>query len=74
MGLHDVLLAGGTTIAWAHCMSATFGQLACIGPSRIWQTAAQDYRMGWYDILLGEGTSSCTGLLHKHNIWKIGLH
>ena len=71
MGHHNTLLAGGTTLAWAHCMSATFGQLARIGLSRIWQTAARDYRMGRYNILLGEGTSPRTGPLHERNIWKL---
>jgi hypothetical protein len=31
MGLHNVLLAGGTNLAWAHCMNVTFGQSAGIG-------------------------------------------
>jgi hypothetical protein len=35
IGPHDVLLIGGTTLMWAHCMNMTFGQSAGIGPPRM---------------------------------------
>jgi hypothetical protein len=55
MGHHNILLARGTTIMWAHCMSITFGQVPRTGPSRIGGATVQDYHMGLHDVLLAGG-------------------
>jgi hypothetical protein len=56
MGHHNILLAGGTTLAWSHCMSVTFGQVPRTGPSRAGRAALRDYRVGPHDVLLAGGT------------------